>query len=287
MEKNLKKTKSCDSPSTDPRKKYLSVRKRASFLASESKASLTLEAALILPLFIFACVVMMQPFIVIGIDGKVQSALEQVSHEIAMDAYISPSDTDGKEIATQAAAFTYAEMAVRSTLSDLPVRNISLSGSSLLKDGETVDLIVEYDVPLPLALFGLNSIHRTNRAYRRAWVGRDGFGDGTGAGENDEQIVYIGKTSTRYHILRTCHYLFNDMSQVPLDEIGEYRNTSGAKYYPCSRCGSDAAGLVYIMKAGSHYHSTKDCPAIQAYVTAVPLSQVEYLGPCSYCSGGK
>ena len=133
----------------------------------------------------------------------------------------------------------------------------------------------------------LSLIH-ISRSCRRAWIGKDGKDEGTdgsGNGEEDE-IVYVGRGSTRYHRDRGCHYLSNSLTSVPYDSVGEQRNDSGKKYHACSVCGSGAGagGTVYIMPSGTSFHTTKNCTAIIAYVKAVHLSEVSYLGPCSYCS---
>ena len=44
---------------------------------------------------------------------------------------------------------------------------------------------------------------------------------------------------------------------------------------------------LYITPYGERYHSDQGCSALAAYVREVPKSQVEHLGPCSYCGGGK
>ena len=100
--------------------------------------------------------------------------------------------------------------------------------------------------------------------------------------------------------LRTCHYLYNDLKAVDFGTVGELRNESGRRYSPCGTCGAGSgstgkggtgsgsmgsAGTVYVMPYGTSYHLSKSCRSIIAYVQAVPLSQVEYFGECSYCIG--
>ena len=259
------------------------VRKRVSF---SDPASMTVEAAVVLPLFLFAGVLLMMPFRMLDVERQVQAHVEAVGEDISQMAYFSLENTQGKEVLTTAAAFGYAEAAVRTKLKDLPVERITLLGSSLLGDGETVDLVVNYEMRLPFSVFGLEQVRRTSRCYRRAWVGREKTAE---TGENfggAGDIVYVGRYSSRYHQDQSCHFLSNILEPVGMSELENYRNPDGSRYKACSRCGDDAGEMVYIMRYGEHYHSSKECSALQAYVSAVPRSQVVHLGPCSYCSGG-
>ena len=151
-----------------------------------------------------------------------------------------------------------------------------------MSDGETICIRIDYKYSLPIGIFK-NSINQTVVASRRAWIGADG-GKGSG-NSDDEEYVYIGRNSTRYHLDPRCHYLYNDLRSVPLSEIAGIRNDSGARYQPCERCGNRAGTTVYIMPSGTRYHSDPDCSAIIAYVQRVKLSDVEHLGVCSYCGG--
>ncbi len=263
------------------------VRKRVSLSVSFS-GSMTVEAAFVLPLFLFSGVLLLMPFRILDVERQVQAHLETVGEEISQNAYFSMENIKGKEVLTTAVAYGYAENALRSGLSRLPVSGISLASSSLLLDGETVDLVIYYDIRLPFSIFGINHVKCMGRCYRRAWIGREGIHKPKEMEEYmEENMVYIGKGSTRYHESRTCHYLYNDLKAVLLTEIETYRSKEGRRYTVCARCGSAASDTVYIMESGSHYHSSASCTAIQAYVEAVPRSQVEYLGACSYCSRGK
>ena len=184
---------------------------------------------------------------------------------------------------------------------------VSFEGTDIGTD-EMVHIVMRYRMRLPFSVLGINSIPVEQVCSRRMWNGADGgrFGDGgrDGDGEEDE-TVYIGKNSTRYHRLRTCHYLYNDLKAVDFGTVGELRNESGRRYSPCGTCGAGSgstgkggtgnggtgsgsmgsAGTVYVMPYGTSYHLSKSCRSIIAYVQAVPLSQVEYFGECSYCRG--
>lgn len=182
-------------------------------------------------------------------------------------------------------AYEYAEFTLGGKLKQMPVQKVSLGRSRLLTDGETMDLIVDYEISLPFSVFGLKAVKQTNRSFRRAWVGEEGKYKAAEDGREDTTIVYVGKNSTRYHISSTCHYLYNDLTAVPANDIGSRRNKEGRTYSPCARCENEIRSTVYIMPSGRHYHSTPSCSAINAYVSEAVKSEVEYMGGCSYCSG--
>lgn len=285
------------------RKLWKCRRKRAFLSAFQTiEGSMTIETALALPLFLFAMMTMTMMFNMMDRQRQVQSVLESVCEDISKYAYgayeIGRGETrinmPGEEFQQyfsggrmeQAAALAYAELRLRSGLNQAGIKKLSLAGSSLLEDGETVDLVAAYEVELPFPVFRMEGISMVSRSRRRAWIGKDG-GSGMG-GEEDEgdDIVYIGKGSTRYHVIRTCHYLYNRLTPVALADIEGYRNADGGRYGACTRCGKGADGTVYIMASGSSYHSAPSCSAIVSYVRAVKKSTVAHLGPCSYCSGG-
>ncbi len=263
------------------------------------KASLTVEAAMVLPLFLFFMVLLMMPMEIMNQGRRIQTALETTGEELSQYAYVLDQLKQGEKIdaekmegfseafldgLTEQGILLYARKKVEGQVDLKRVEKVSFAKSSVLQDGETIDLIMNYRVRLPFSVFGLKSVPMTARSCRRAWVGKEG-GKGIKDGENEE-IVYVGKGSVRYHRSRTCHYLYNDLQQTTLAGVENLRNLSGGKYKPCSRCGKAAAGdsAVYVMPSGERYHTDKNCSSITSYVSAVSISEVRHLGPCSYCS---
>ena len=141
---------------------------------------------------------------------------------------------------------------------------------------------------MPFPVLGVRAVEQMNRSFRYAWTGLDGPVDGAGGRQDvDEEMVYVGRDSTRYHVSRSCHYLSTELKAVSYADLEVYRSKDGARYKPCDRCGASHGAVVYITPYGERYHSDQGCSALAAYVREVPKSQVEYLGPCSYCGGGK
>lgn len=264
------------------------------------RAGITVEAALALPLFLFAVMILMMPMVVMNESRKIQSELELVCAEISQytgvlfETALEDGDCKKGEIPneliegmTKTGFRVYAEGKIRSRIHTEKAGQFTLAGSRILEDGETIDLILSYEMYLPFPVFRMKSLPMTARSCRRAWIGKKGGkeDENSGQAENDE-LVYIGKSSTRYHRNRNCHYLYNHISVISFADVETVRNSDGRKYKPCSRCGSLAGHgrSVYIMPSGERYHSDRNCSSIVTYVRAVPLSEVEYLGPCSYCT---
>lgn len=280
--------------------KYRILAKRVlSATSFKRRGSLTIEAAMVLPLFLFFMVLLMLPMQLMNKGRQVQTALEVTGEEVSQYAYVLEQRKQGKRLNTSKAdemsgelkgvlteqgILLYVRKRVEARVDISRLQSVSFVHSSILKDGETIDLIMNYRMDLPFSVFGLENIPMTARSCRRAWIGK--AGNEQKRNSQKDELVYVGKNSTRYHKDPKCHYLYNDIQKVSMNDIKNKRNRFGKKYQPCNVCGRFAGknSMVFIMPGGEHYHSDKNCSSIKAYVKAVPLSEVEYLGPCSYCS---
>lgn len=277
-------------------------RKRQRFKKAE--ASLTIEAALSLTLFLFTVILLSMPMEILDTQRRVQMTLETASRELSQLAYVRYRKTIGDEAAgdglkeensgleglfAEGALSFYLAEKIQSAAGKRRLERIDCSASSISEDGERIDLRAEYEWKLPFSVFSLDRIRLSSRSLRRGWIGGEEGARHAGGSREEETMVYIGETSVRYHRSASCHYLSNDISSVSFDAIGEYRNKSGDRYRPCSVCGKGAGSgqAVYILPNGESYHSRSDCSSLASYIKKVPLSQVEHLGACSYCGGGK
>ena len=263
------------------------------------QGSLSIEAALSLSLFLFLCFCLIMPMKMLDRQRQIQAVMESVGEEMSQYAYVEycfrTAEEGGANVdvgragdtSSSVLAAAYASARILGEINREWVEAVSFEGTDIGAD-EMVHIVMRYRMRLPFSVLGVNSIPVEQVCSRRMWNGADGgrFGDGgrEGDGEDDE-TVYIGKNSTRYHRLRTCHYLYNDLKAVDFGAVGELRNESGGRYSPCGTCGGGNGGTVYVMPYGTSYHLSKSCRSIIAYVQAVPLSQVEHLGECSYCRG--
>lgn len=272
---------------------------RKRVLSSASRqGSLTVEAALVLPLFVFASVCLMLPMRMMDVHRKVQTVLEVSAEDMSAYLYFKHRTAgeeeregdgekakDGEKMLAGLLAEGYLRGKVRAAVGEKMIEGLTFYGTEIMEDGEHVRLRAEYRFILPFSVLRLKSVPMTAVSIRRAWIGREGdfdFWQELWESEKD-QTVYVGKGRGRYHWFKDCHYLDNKVLTVSWEELEGKRNQSGARYRSCSVCGGGVGGTVYLMESGESYHRNRYCSSIIAYVEAVPLSQVKGLGACSYC----
>lgn len=278
-------------------------RKRA--LSSASlRASLTIEAALALSLFLFTVILLSVPMEILDTQRKVQTVLEVTGRELGWQVYrryhkIHAAETEIKKTPEKTVAGIWKEFPseliwqgylqekIRAAAGER-VSAIQCSASRVSENGEWVDLRATYQVRLPFSIFSLNHVTLSSRSRKRGWIGADGgYFSQEGASEEREEWVYVGRDSTRYHVSPSCHYISNQITAAAYADLGTLRNSEGRHYKACRSCGKYASeeGLVYILPSGEVYHGKQDCSSLAYYVRKVKRSEVEALGACSYCAG--
>ncbi len=253
---------------------FIRCRKKRVWLSSSVSlhlnGSMSVEAALGFSLFLFACICMMMPMKIMDRQRQIQARLENTGESLSQYAYLG----EGQKNTTLSGGAFWEEQQIR-----------------ILNDGETIRLVMNYEIPLPFSVLGLESIPMESKSIRRAWIGKDGpLGEGfleesKSSRSHFQEMVFIGKNSTRYHKTQECHYLSNDLTAISYEELDGRRNNGGRRYHACQIC-AGAAGpgsTVYIMPEGESYHSQWNCSAIIAYVKEVSIEEAEHLGKCSYC----
>ena len=105
------------------------------------------------------------------------------------------------------------------------------------------------------------------------------------------ETVYLAENASVYHRDRYCTYLKLRIQTVFPEEIARRRNLSGEKYYPCRFClhGVEPEGengkCIYITAHGNRYHNSKSCSQLYRNVREVRLEETGGLPPCSKCDG--
>lgn len=256
---------------------------------------MTLEAAFVLPFFLFAVINIVFAINIIGTQSRFNAALHQTGNKMAFAGY-AYERTVGNALPDSLAGVAMTELYARGQILEYVGRDylnrscvsdgangISLAGSTVMGRGDIIDIQISYRVKPFAGIMGFDGFTMSQRYYGRVWTGYD-VTQYVSSEQQEDPMVYITETGTVYHMDRNCTYLNPSVESVPSAIVGERRNQSGGKYYPCEICGAGTGmGQVYITGQGSSYHSRINCSGLKRTIYTVPLSQVGGKGRCSKC----
>lgn len=244
------------------------------------KGSLTIEAALVLPMFLFAMLSIISLLSLLLFHMKLQGALHQQAKSIAQQAYIEWNFSEAE------VQMGILDEVGESLIQKAPIKG-GVSGISFsdtdLSDREFVKLSVSYEAELPYDFFHL--FHRTfhQTALFHTWIGYE-KGLDAGGTHVKEEYVYITETGEVYHRNRECSHIRLSIYEISAEELDAHRNASGGKYSSCEHCHSSlTGGVLYVTKDGDRYHNSLSCSGLKRTVIAVPISEVGNRRPCSGC----
>lgn len=270
--------------------------KRASpFTSRKLRASMTVEAAIALPLFMFFIIQVMSAINMIGVQSRLLAALHQTGNKMAFSGYLHGKE-DGNVFIEGLASVALTEVYAKNQILDYAGREyldkscikngaggISFIGSSVMGSNDVIEICLSYYAKPLFPILGFDGFYMSQCYYGRAWTGYDAKGGISDMDDNDP-MVYVTETGTVYHTNRSCTYLNPSVTSVAADAVNDSRNQSGGKYYPCEICGGNiVTGTVYITSQGSSYHTSITCSGLKRTVYTIPLSQAGGRGKCSKC----
>ncbi len=279
-------------------------KKEMPFYASFRKASYTIEAAIIMPLFITLMIFGMFMFRILQVESGMQQSIDVASRTMAVTlgnvSNEGESNNDVKqddenptvsgelsEAALLTATIGMAGVEIASHQVPLEFIDGGPVGLNFLESdvsGNYIDLKVSYTMTFPVGLLGDYSFDVSQRARNRKWVGYD-----KSEGNEEGQYVYITDHGEVYHTNYFCTYLNPSVHRIGIHEAEERRNKSGGKYYECQRCkNKKPSGFLYITDYGNAFHNDINCTEIKHNIKKVLLEEVkDTMNPCSKCSAGQ
>lgn len=286
MEYNLKRKKSIKSLSmlnseqTHNFNQHLKCTKAR--LCIRYRASLTIEAAFVLPLFVFCLALFLGLFRVLGAEVHVEKAVSCATERLAVSGVFEESSAnhmlDGavgnrwiRQILKQEGCpEEYFKNGYQGIFLDL-----------LQSDEKFVRYRARYQINLPMGAFFKQTVSVVQIVSSRKW---NGWVEDAKSGE---EWVYITETGKVYHKTASCRYLDLSIQAVSVKQISKLRNKDGSKYSRCS-CTEYAGGeMVYITDYGTEYHGGLNCRKLKRTVYRVQKSETGNKGACSKCYGNK
>ncbi len=261
-------------------------------------AGMTVEACLLLPLFLFFFVNMGCAIEMIRLHGNLQFSLWQLGSRMSLYGYVVHSGEEPEEgnqepgwwgdMAGMLLASTYIkarliDLTGREYLDHSPLRKgaegLELWESDIFGEEDEIDIVVTYTVSPWNSLAGFFFFRMANRYSAHIWNGY-----GLPLEEESVRVVYVTENASVYHEDRNCSYLQLSIRQIPWAEADRWKNSSGRAYEPCQKCGGENISMFcYVTDQGRRFHSMVDCPGLKRTVSAVALGQSGAVRPCSRC----
>ena len=252
----------------------------------QAAGSMTVEAALVLPVFLFFFLHLSGVTEMLRLHGKMTAALWNTGNQIAL--YGETVSDVVEELPDWSISYFFVDKQVTAFLGEEYLDNSPLvygtEGLNYLRsdyrdEDECVDIIVTYQVEPPISIFPFGYRRMGSRYYARCWTGYD-----VTAPDKVCKYVYITAHGDVWHETPDCSYIYHETNSVPIKRIKEMKNAIGKEYTLCELCGDNPQGKqVYVTSEGEKYHIVRNCSAIYKDVRAVEWDEGLPYRPCSRC----
>ena len=261
---------------------------------TEVRASMTVETAIVLPLFCFFMLHMGSAIEMIRLHGNLEVALWNAGRQVGIYEDMLPegeNDSDSEDHAANGKleavilSYTYIKNQIRNQLGEAYLEQSPLEDGidglqfweGMIKD-DVYEITMTYQISPLLQTIGFRKFRMGNRYYGHLWNGYAIPGT-----EEEKAYVYVTENAEVYHTNRNCTHLSLEIHAV------EAANIPGG-YKACEKCidakkdGMLLTGAVYyICPEGEHYHSRADCPGLKRTVYRIPREEAGAYRECSRC----
>jgi len=292
-----------------------SKRRKVSFFASfvrrifrkRAGAFLTVEATIVLPIFVFVMCAFFWFFVVFKVQMELQGALCVVSKDLSEYAFLYEEvrnfNNEGAEhIRLQDGGIerwlvggiteAYVESEIKKIVGEdkgiwrfIEDGKAGIELKSFLRipdeDG-MIDLILVYEMRNPFLPKLIGNTEYVQRSRVRAWTGFSYKEEGKE--EDKVDVVYVTEYGSVYHTARTCTYL--NLSILSFRYTDTNVLYKGNIYTECDICDIiDSADklTVYITETGTKFHWTLSCRSLKRTIYEIPKAEAAEYAPCSRC----
>lgn len=271
-------------------------------------ASITVEAAFVFPVFIFALTAFLYLFQLMNIQEALQNGLTQTAQAASRYAYLYRNAvsedgraadeaeilrqlTSGIFYKTQMRRFVHVDEIDRSCIAG-GFDGIDFSKSTFMDDSERIDVVITYTIKLDVPLIPFMKFKMVQRCAQRGFVGTEERMTNLGKEDQEQsggqEDVYISATGTVYHLNKSCTHLKLNIRITGVTALSEERNEYGGRYKPCELC-TEGKGIIreeiYVTSDGDRYHYTIDCSGLKRTILTIAKKDVGNRSLCSRCGG--
>lgn len=245
-------------------------------------ASMTIEAAFILPLFVFFSVILIYVINLINFQNSVNEKMYDTVRTLSKTEYVTPNSANSLT----------ANLMLIGELGTDAINKMNIPGGSVGIvplgsdfDGEMINFVIQYKARTPFDVLNILDFSCVQKTCVRKWIGNSDEGDGgNGTTGTEDVLVYVTETGTVYHTNRECTYLRLSIQSVESAQVSALRNIGGGKYYACELCGqAEINRICYITDTGDRFHNNINCSGLKRSILTIPLNAVGDKTLCSRC----
>lgn len=238
------------------------------------RGTYTIEAAVIMPVFVCLAVFILLFFRILSVEWGIEASAFEVARESAI---VEDSQTVAVVAATSASCIKN-----KTPLQYIKggVAGVNYMGSEV--SDKDVIISANYTVKVPVGIFGKLSWNINQQKIARRWIGYDPYED-----SDESEDVFVTENGSAYHKSMGCVYLDPSIRATTGAMLETERNLSGNKYVACDRCHPSGSGALYVTNYGTVYHSTVTCSSLRRTINRIALKDAISNGyhSCSKCGG--
>lgn len=276
------KRKHFSKPTANNIKKSIEYRrsKRTSLLSS-SDGSMTLEASLLIPIFLFLFLALASVGETLWIHGQVYHGVSEAAKEEAVYEYVLvKKNIPSMRPVLLRQKFLSAVDQKKLNRSSLAggVQGILFTGSHYQNNQEVYEITARYRIMYRLPFLPPFSGNYEQKIRQKAMTGYAESQTGAEGGE-----VYITPYESVYHKDINCTHL--SLSIISDTDVEKYRNRK-TRYRECERCTKYHKGnisILFVAKEGDAYHTDLSCSGLKRTISRKKKSEVEGMKPCERC----
>lgn len=293
----------CPARGRQPTRKGDAIKRISAVISRKVRASMTVEASILLPLFLFFFLNLGSAIELVRLHGNMELGLCSVGRQLSIyggmlvDAETKGEETNAPwwaELGDMALSYTYIretliEYVGEEYLNSAPILNgaegLNLLESELVGADDCIDIVVTYQVKPFGGLLSFKPFRMANRYYAHLWNGYAIPVDEQTKPETD--FVYVTENGEVYHEDERCWHLLLHVEETSCEEAYQKRNTNGERYLPCKVCARNGlTERVFLTQDGTAIHCDRNCSGLKRTVYHISRKDAGKYRPCSNCTGG-
>ncbi|MCR5107141.1 MAG: hypothetical protein K6B28_03175 [Lachnospiraceae bacterium] len=258
------------------------VKKPVPVFNIRKRGSLSLETALVLPLFMFGMLLLLSFLSLMEEYMSLEQAIYTEAKLLGIKVCEGGS-VDDERIGREVSEIFLNESGNKNKgIINTDETDFS---ESKYENNEILTIDAGYRAKLPFDMEGIFDRELSNRIVIHAFTGYEKGLDSMSDRLSDE-YVYMTENGTVYHRNPDCTHIRLKIHGISSSELESARNNNGGRYKPCELCHAKKSDpYIYITPEGDRFHNSFECSGLKRTVRMVKLSDIPGVPPCSRCGG--